>query len=124
MDYNPPLDGEDVVVLLPLLTDSDDAAGLFYLGVALHTHNVPVAEKTYRRAGEAGVAEAWFNLGNLLAGQPGRAGEAEDAYRRAGEAGHAGAWFNLGLLLADQPGREAEAEAALERYCPEPCQLN
>jgi len=77
------------------------------------------AEAAYRCAIALDAKDAlpWYNLGNLLAAQAGRAEEAEAAYRRAIalDAKDAWPWNSLGYLLAAQAGRAAEAEAAFRR---------
>jgi len=57
----------------------------------------------YRRAAEAGHADAQFNLGICYSNGDGVAKDAEQAvswFRRAAEAGHAAAQFNLGICYS------------------------
>lgn len=76
--------------------------------------HIGAAEEAFRAAIDAGLEEANYILGNLLAGQPGRQAEAEEAFRAAIRAGVAAAHLNLGRLLASLPGREEEAQRAFE----------
>ena len=64
--------------------------------------------------GDPNAADAWNNLGNLLAQTSERTGDAEVAYGKAIELDPtvAGFWSNLGLLLAKTPDRASDAEAA------------
>jgi hypothetical protein len=66
---------------------------------------------------DAGYSEAWFNLGVLLADQPGRESEAEGAFRQAVDAGDPDGWCGLAVPLAQQEGRDKEAQEAREK-CP------
>jgi TPR repeat protein len=60
----------------------------------------------YRAAADAGVAEAMFNVGVLVADQD--PDESELYYERAVAEGHAGAMNNLGLRLRERDPRRAE----------------
>ncbi|MFI8164490.1 tetratricopeptide repeat protein, partial [Streptomyces microflavus] len=91
-------------------TNADD---LTIIGIHAHEAAPGIAETSYRRAVEAGSADAMVNLALLLA-EMGRGEEAEGFYRRAVEAGHTGAMFNLALLLA-KTGRGEEAEGFYHR---------
>jgi len=66
------------------------------------------AEQWYRKAADAGDADAMFNLGALLRKQ-GKEDQAEQWYRKAADAGNTRAMVNLGALLAEQ-GEEDQAE--------------
>lgn len=106
-------------LLLPLLrTLPTDAAVRVNLGLCRQRMgDLPAAEMLYREAigMDAGFAQAWTSLGDLLreSGQPETAFE---ALQRAVvlAPGHASAHLGLGLLL-QQYGRVGEAVAALRR---------
>jgi len=73
----------------------------------------------YRRAAEAGHADAQFNLGVCYVNGDGVAKDAEQAvswYRRAAEAGHASAQFNLGICYFNGDGVAKDAEQAVSWY--------
>ncbi|WP_406119689.1 tetratricopeptide repeat protein [Streptomyces anulatus] len=86
-------------------TDIDD---LTNIGVHAHYVAPAIAESFYRRAAEAGSADALNNLG-LLLGRASRQEDAEHVFRQAADTGHAEAMCNLGALLANS-GRAEEAE--------------
>ena len=76
---------------------TDDDA--FAIGaVAMQRGNVDVAVAATRRAADAGVAFAQFNLGTLLATMPGKADEARDLLARDAEAGNILADLNLSSI--------------------------
>ncbi len=94
-----------------------DPAARYALGKALAvTGDAGSAEAELRRATELspGMAEAWLELGNLLARQ--RPAEAEAALRSGlrHRPGDAALWCNLGNVLGER-GRRREAEAAWRR---------
>jgi TPR repeat protein len=73
-------------------TDED----AFAIGaVAMQRGNIDVAVAATRRAADAGVPFAQFNLGTLLATMPGKADEARALLARAAEEGNILADFNL-----------------------------
>ena len=85
--------------LLDRATDED----ALNVGAAAYLRgDIPIAMAASRRAAEAGLPEAQFNLGRLLATRvdPPHLAEARIWYTRAAEAGHDDAQFNLGVLLA------------------------
>ena len=85
--------------LLDRATDED----ALNVGAAAYLRgDIPVAMAASRRAAEAGLPDAQFNLGRLLATRldPPNLAEARAWYTRAAEAGHNDAQFNLGVLLA------------------------
>jgi tetratricopeptide (TPR) repeat protein len=67
------------------------------------------AEDALRIAAQAGISDAFVQLGRLLLGQPGREDEAEEIFRAAVRAGYPEGYRNLGFFLSQQ-GRVAEAE--------------
>lgn len=69
------------------------------------------AEQMFQRALEAGITDAYNNLGMMLRDQ-GREEEAEEAFRGGIEAGDSWAWYGLGLLLSDDEDRLDEAVQA------------
>ncbi len=103
------------VVIQGLKIDPENAVLLNHLGVfAARLGDAAAAETAYRRAiaANAGCADNFYNLGNLLKAQN-RPVEAESAYRSAVAAkpDFADAYNNLGNLLREQ-NRPDEAEAA------------
>jgi TPR repeat protein len=85
--------------MLDRATDED----ALKVGAAAYLRSdIPVAMAASRRAAEAGLAGAQFNLGRLLATRldPPDLAEARTWYTLAAEAGHNDAQFNLGVLLA------------------------
>lgn len=71
------------------------------------------AELCWRRASDAGCADAQYNLGGLLLERADAASsfEAELWWRRAGQAGHVDAQYDLGGLLYRKAAVDSEAEA-------------
>lgn len=94
---------------------------LFNRAWALAKAGDAAAEDAYRACLAANPAQvdAWFNLGNWLAGQDGRAAEAEACYRRALALAPARAdiTHNLAAILLEG-GQAAEAEALLRDALP------
>src|SRR5215469_17504293 len=75
--------------------------------------DISMAMAASRRAAEAGLPQAQFNLGRLLATRlnPPDLAEARAWYTRAAEAGYSDAQFNLGVLLATRLAPPDLAEA-------------
>jgi O-antigen/teichoic acid export membrane protein len=85
--------------LLDRATDED----ALNVGAAAYLRgDISMAMAASRRAAEAGLPQAQFNLGRLLATRldPPDLFEARAWYTRAAEAGYSDAQFNLGVLLA------------------------
>lgn len=102
------------------MIEADAAYEWFLQGYELHRRGrrSSQAEAAYRHAIKGGYAEAWLNLGMLLAAQPGRADEEEAAYRAAmvcdDPATTAVAASRLGDLLENLRGDLAGAQLCFE----------
>lgn len=90
-----------------------DADALFNVANTLGVSADLAREIMYRLAGDAGVDEAWLNLGLLLS-EGGRGGEALDCYRTAYDKGDHAAAIMLGQGYEDL-GRLTEAKDWYEK---------
>ena len=94
------LELQELVQLLSATADSEDTETS--LG------REEQAERSYRKAADAGDTDAMVRLGILLAEQ-GQAEQAEQWYRKAADAGNTKAMANLGVLLTGRGhGEQAE----------------
>lgn len=111
VEYQPRDD--EILELIPVLTELQDYEGLIYLAVVLLENGISLqsAETACRTAISVGHVSAHTLLGLVLQAQ-GRVQEAVDAYEQVITAGHLDALNNLGNLLVTLPGHFDDAITA------------